>query len=128
MNIDENDVQNYLDNGEISNVDIEPMIRKLWKSSLSEYTYIDNTRYSAIQCGKMLAYVDIALKNLSFGLVSKIEYNRKKKINKILLKSITYNTYWNIDIKKYHIFQSKSQSVGFFRNLINNLNFKVKDD
>ena len=125
---DKNDIMNRLNNVKNVQIDIDTIARKKWKSELAEYVYIDNSRYSAISTGKMIAYINIEFDNLSFGLVSKIEHDRKKRVTKILLKSITYNTYWKIDIKKAHIFQSKSQSVDFFRNIINNLNYKVIDD
>ena len=125
---DKDDIINHLNNMKNSQVDIDAIARKKWKSELEEYVYIDNTRYSAISNGKMIAYINIEFDKLSFGLVSKIEYDRKKRVTKILLKSITYNTYWKIDVKKNHIFQSKPQSVDFFRKIINNLKYKVKDD
>ena len=125
---DMDNIMKHLNNVKTPDIDIDTMARKKWKSELSDYSYIDNSRYSAICSGKMIAYINIEFDNLSFGLVSKIECDRKKRPVKLLLKSITYNTYWKIDVKKYHIFQSKSQNVDFFRKIINKLCYTVKED
>jgi hypothetical protein len=104
----------------------EKKARSIWKTQLENYTYIDNKRFSGMETGKMIAYIDLDYKKISFGLLSSIKHNKHNLIDRIILKSIKHKTYWKIDPKKYHIFQSKSVIISTLRSLLEELNYKVE--
>ena len=90
---------------------IEWHIRDAWNTKLIDYVYIDPNNYKVtIEPGKILSYISLDLNKISFGVITKITFNKSGTIKYIILKSPKYNSCWRIDIKQHHIFLYQSSN------------------
>jgi len=122
MKIVDSSLNSILENMECCDTsECEKNCRYYFKDDLLHYTYIDNSRFSTITAGKMIAYVSLDYEKLSYGLVANV-----KRVNglvkNITLKSLSYSTYWKINPSKCHVFQAKSDNTSFFKDIVDKIN------
>lgn len=129
MLTDKENVMKLLNNmSDVNYSESEMKCRKFY-DEIKDYVFVPNTKYDTLATGKNIAFIDLNYSKLSFGLIAKIKYTRKKIVKQLVLKSLAYGTYWKLNVDKYYIFQLDNINKDYCKNILDELNisFDKKD-